>query len=81
MKPLRTFRLEEYLGEWEFNARHYLTAFPHAQALLRILAEPLEQHGAQTGNAMRRNINRHYQALKAAHLHDLGLELKWKKAK
>ena len=26
MKPLRTFRLEEYLGEWEFNARHYLTA-------------------------------------------------------
>lgn len=26
MKPLRTFRLEEYLGEWEFSARHYLTA-------------------------------------------------------
>jgi len=26
MKPLRTFRLEEYLGEWEFGARHYLTA-------------------------------------------------------
>jgi aspartate/methionine/tyrosine aminotransferase len=26
MKPLRTFRLEEYLGEWEFKARHYLTA-------------------------------------------------------
>ena len=26
MKPLRTFRLEEYLGEWEFNARYYLTA-------------------------------------------------------
>jgi aspartate/methionine/tyrosine aminotransferase len=26
MKPLRTFRLEEYLGEWEFTARHYLTA-------------------------------------------------------
>jgi aspartate/methionine/tyrosine aminotransferase len=26
MKPLRTFRLEEYLGEWEFKARHHLTA-------------------------------------------------------
>jgi aspartate/methionine/tyrosine aminotransferase len=26
MKPLRTFRLEEYLGEWEFKARYYLTA-------------------------------------------------------
>jgi aspartate/methionine/tyrosine aminotransferase len=26
MNPLRTFRLEEYLGEWEFSARHYLTA-------------------------------------------------------
>jgi len=26
MKPLRTFRLEEYLGEWEFSARYYLTA-------------------------------------------------------
>jgi len=26
LKPLRTFRLEEYLGEWEFSARHYLTA-------------------------------------------------------
>jgi aspartate/methionine/tyrosine aminotransferase len=26
MKPLRAFRLEEYLGEWEFNARYYLTA-------------------------------------------------------
>ena len=26
MKPLRTFRLEEYLGEWEFNARYHLTA-------------------------------------------------------
>jgi aspartate/methionine/tyrosine aminotransferase len=26
MKSLRTFRLEEYLGEWEFSARHYLTA-------------------------------------------------------
>ena len=26
MKPLRTFLLEEYLGEWEFNARYYLTA-------------------------------------------------------
>jgi aspartate/methionine/tyrosine aminotransferase len=26
MNPLRTFRLEEYLGEWEFNSRHYLTA-------------------------------------------------------
>lgn len=26
MKPLRTFRLEEYLGEWEFAARHHLTA-------------------------------------------------------
>ena len=26
MKPLRAFRLEEYLGEWEFSARHYLTA-------------------------------------------------------
>ncbi|HEX5641900.1 MAG TPA: aminotransferase class I/II-fold pyridoxal phosphate-dependent enzyme [Thermoleophilia bacterium] len=26
MKPLRTFRLEEYLGEWEFKVRHHLTA-------------------------------------------------------
>ena len=26
MKPLRTFRLEEFLGEWEFKARHHLTA-------------------------------------------------------
>jgi aspartate/methionine/tyrosine aminotransferase len=26
MKPLRTFRLEEYLGEWEFKARYHLTA-------------------------------------------------------
>ncbi len=26
MKPLRTFRLEEYLGEWEFKARYYMTA-------------------------------------------------------
>lgn len=26
MNPLRTFRLEEYLGEWEFKARHHLTA-------------------------------------------------------
>jgi aspartate/methionine/tyrosine aminotransferase len=26
MKPLRTFRLEEYLGTWEFSARYYLTA-------------------------------------------------------
>ena len=26
MKPLRTFRLEEYLGKWEFSARYYLTA-------------------------------------------------------
>jgi aspartate/methionine/tyrosine aminotransferase len=26
MKPLRTFRLEEYLGQWEFKARYYLTA-------------------------------------------------------
>ena len=26
MKPLRTFRLEEYLGAWEFKVRHHLTA-------------------------------------------------------
>jgi aspartate/methionine/tyrosine aminotransferase len=26
MKPLRTFRLEEYLGEWEFKVRYHLTA-------------------------------------------------------
>ena len=26
MKPLRTFRLEEYMGEWEFKVRHHLTA-------------------------------------------------------
>ena len=26
MKPLRTFRLEEYLGAWEFNVRYHLTA-------------------------------------------------------
>jgi hypothetical protein len=26
MKPLRTFRLEEYLGEWELSVRHHLTA-------------------------------------------------------
>ena len=26
MKPLRTFRLEEFLGEWEFRVRHHLTA-------------------------------------------------------
>jgi aspartate/methionine/tyrosine aminotransferase len=26
VNPLRTFRLEEYLGKWEFDARHYLTA-------------------------------------------------------
>jgi len=26
MKPLRTFLLEEYLGEWEFKVRHHLTA-------------------------------------------------------
>ena len=26
MKPLRTFRLEEYLGEWEFRVRYHLTA-------------------------------------------------------
>jgi aspartate/methionine/tyrosine aminotransferase len=26
MKPLRTFRLEEFLGEWEFKVRHHLTA-------------------------------------------------------
>jgi len=26
MNPLRTFRLEEYLAEWEFRARYYLTA-------------------------------------------------------
>jgi aspartate/methionine/tyrosine aminotransferase len=26
MKPLRTFRLEEYLGTWEFSVRHHLTA-------------------------------------------------------
>ena len=26
MKPLRTFRLEEYLGTWEFKVRHHLTA-------------------------------------------------------
>lgn len=26
MKPLRTFRLEEYLGEWEFKVEHQLTA-------------------------------------------------------
>jgi aspartate/methionine/tyrosine aminotransferase len=26
VKPLRSFRLEEYLGEWEFKVRHHLTA-------------------------------------------------------
>jgi aspartate/methionine/tyrosine aminotransferase len=26
MKPLRTFRLEEYLGAWEFSVRYHLTA-------------------------------------------------------
>jgi aspartate/methionine/tyrosine aminotransferase len=26
MKPLRTFRLEEFLGEWEFKVRYHLTA-------------------------------------------------------
>ncbi len=26
MKPLRTFRLEEYLGKWEFKVRYHLTA-------------------------------------------------------
>ena len=26
MKPLRTFRLEEYMGEWEFKVRYHLTA-------------------------------------------------------
>jgi aspartate/methionine/tyrosine aminotransferase len=26
MRPLRTFRLEEFLGEWEFKVRHHLTA-------------------------------------------------------
>ena len=26
MRPLRTFRLEEYLGRWEFKVRHHLTA-------------------------------------------------------
>jgi aspartate/methionine/tyrosine aminotransferase len=26
MNTLRTFRLEEYLGEWEFKVRHHLTA-------------------------------------------------------
>jgi aspartate/methionine/tyrosine aminotransferase len=26
MKPLRTFRLEEFLGKWEFKVRHHLTA-------------------------------------------------------
>jgi aspartate/methionine/tyrosine aminotransferase len=26
MKTLRTFRLEEFLGEWEFKVRHHLTA-------------------------------------------------------
>jgi aspartate/methionine/tyrosine aminotransferase len=26
MKALRTFRLEEYLGKWEFRVRHHLTA-------------------------------------------------------
>lgn len=26
MKPLRTFRLEAYLGEWELSVRHHLTA-------------------------------------------------------
>ncbi len=31
MKPLRTFRLEEYLGEWEFKVRHHLTASDAAE--------------------------------------------------
>jgi aspartate/methionine/tyrosine aminotransferase len=26
MKPLRTFRLEEFLGQWEFSVRYHLTA-------------------------------------------------------
>ena len=26
MKQMRTFRLEEYMGEWEFKVRHHLTA-------------------------------------------------------
>ena len=26
MKQMRTFRLEEYLGKWEFSVRHHLTA-------------------------------------------------------
>ena len=26
MKPLRTFRLEEFLGKWEFTVRYHLTA-------------------------------------------------------
>jgi len=26
MKPMRTFRLEEYMGEWEFKVRYHLTA-------------------------------------------------------
>lgn len=61
----------------EVLARHYLTSFPDAQAILALIANP-EPHGSQTYNTNRRKIQRHYQALKAAHLHDLGLKLEWK---
>jgi len=39
MKPLRTFRLEEYLGKWELRVRHHLTA---SDAQTITLAELLE---------------------------------------
>ena len=43
MKPLRTFRLEEFLGEWEFKVRYHLTASDAESITIEELLSPWEQ--------------------------------------
>ena len=50
MKPLRTFRLEEYIGEWEFKVRYHLTA-SDAQSMTIEELLALGDRGAPTARA------------------------------